>query len=275
MSTIRSRNNVKVTGNGSQPIVFAHGFGCDQSMWRFVAPAFEKNYRVILFDHIGSGKSDLLAYDNDRHGRLTGYAEDLLQICDDLQLEDPIFVGHSVSGMIGLLASLRRPDYFKHLILIAPSPRYINDLPDYIGGFEQQDIEELLSLMQQNHLGWARFLAPIIMGNPGQPELTAELHESFCVSDPMIIQQFAQITFMSDYRAELQHVTAPALILQCDQDYIAPLEVGAYMHQQMPHSIFQLMEATGHCPHMSHPDETISLIEEYLAQSVTEMEIPR
>ncbi|WP_046226410.1 alpha/beta fold hydrolase [Paenibacillus dauci] len=273
MSTILSRNNVRVTGKGSQPIVFAHGFGCDQSMWRFVAPAFEQNYKIILFDHIGSGKSDLQAYDADHHNRLTGYAKDMLQICDELQLESPIFIGHSVSGMIGLLASLSRPGYFKNLILIAPSPRYINDLPDYIGGFEQKDIEELLSLMQQNHLGWASFLAPIAMGNPDQPELTAELHESFCLSDPVIIQQFAEITFMSDYRSELRHVTAPSLILQCDQDYIAPLEVGAYMHQQIPHSIFQLMEATGHCPHMSHPDETISLIEEYLTQSVTGMEM--
>ncbi|WP_458122362.1 alpha/beta fold hydrolase [Paenibacillus sp. Z6-24] len=273
MSNILSRNNVKVTGQGSQPIVFAHGFGCDQNMWRFIVPAFEENYKVVLFDHIGSGKSDLQAYDADRHNQLTGYAEDMLQICDVLQLENPIFVGHSVSGMIGLLASLCKPGYFKNLILIAPSPRYINDLPDYVGGFEQKDIEELLSLMKQNHTSWASFLAPIAMGNPDQPELTAELHESFCMSDPVIIQQFAEITFMSDYRSALQHVTTPALILQCDQDYIAPLEVGAYMHQQIPQSIFQLMDATGHCPHMSHPDETIFLIKEYLAQFVAETEM--
>lgn len=259
------RNNVKVTGYGSKALIFAHGFGCDQNMWRFVVPAFEEKYKVILFDFVGSGRSDIQAYDSSRYYDLNGYAQDILDICSALGLQDAILVGHSVGTTIGMLASIQRPDYFERLVLIGPSARYMNDLPDYIGGFEREDLVALLDMMDMNFQGWANYLAPVIMGNTDRPELSEELETSFCATDPKIARHFAEATFLSDYRNELGKVVVPSLILQCSDDMIAPLEAGAYVHQQMKGSEFRLMDATGHCPHLSHPDETICLISEYFA----------
>ncbi|MCA1815935.1 MAG: alpha/beta hydrolase, partial [Acidobacteria bacterium] len=253
---ILARNNVRVFGKGTQPMMFAHGFGCDQNMWRFVTPAFEEDYQLILFDYVGSGKSDLRAYSAERYGNLDGYAQDVLDICAALELTDVIFVGHSVSGVIGMLASIRDPERFERLILVGPSPCYINDPPAYVGGFERADIAGLLDVMEKNYIGWANFLAPVIMKNQERPELTRELEESFCSTDPKIARRFAEATFFSDNRGDLPKVTIPSLIMQCSEDAIAPLEVGDYLHRHLPRSTLRVMEATGHCPHMSHPEET-------------------
>jgi len=258
------RNNVKAFGRGTQPMLFAHGFGCDQNMWRFITPAFEQDYRIVLFDYVGSGRSDLSAYDARRYGDLNGYVDDLLDVVHVLDLHDVIVVGHSVSSMVAILAAKREPHRFARLILIGPSPRYINDAPDYVGGFEKTDIDELLSTMERNYIGWANYLAPQIMKNPDQPALAAELTESFCSTDPEIASRFARATFLSDNRADLRDVNVPSLILQCADDLIAPREVGEYVHRNMSRSTLELMKATGHCPHMSHPDETIRLMKEYL-----------
>lgn len=257
------RNNVKVTGYGSKALIFAHGFGCDQNMWRFVAPAFEEKYKVVLFDFVGSGKSDIQAYDPCRYHDLNGYAQDILDICSALELKDAILVGHSVGATIGMLASIQKPEYFERLVLIGPSACYLNDLPDYIGGFEREELVALLDMMDQNYQGWASYLAPVIMGNTDRPELSEELELSFCATDPKVARRFAEATFLSDYRQELGKVVVPSLILQCSDDVIAPMEAGAYVHQQINGSEFRLMDATGHCPHLSHPDETIQLISEY------------
>lgn len=261
---ILARNNVRAMGKGRQALMFAHGFGCDQNMWRFIAPEFEEDYRVILFDYIGSGKSDLSAYDAERYGDLHGYAQDVLEICDALALEDVIFVGHSVSSMIGALASIERPELFKNLILVSPSPRYINDPSGYVGGFERADIEGLLDMMDKNYIGWASFLAPVIMKNDDRPELGAELEQSFCSTDPRIARRFAEATFYSDNRADLPNVKTPALIIQVTDDAIAPVSVGEFMHAELPDGTLRLMDASGHCPHISHPKETIEIIREYL-----------
>ena len=255
---------MKVFGRGAQAMMFAHGFGCDQNMWRFVTPAFEDDYRIILFDYVGSGKSDHAAYSAERYSSLDGYAEDVLEICSALSLTNVIFVGHSVSGVIGMLASIREPERFAQLILVGPSPRYINDTPDYVGGFERADIEGLLDMMEKNYIGWANFLAPVVMKNAERPELARELGESFCSTDPQIARRFAEATFFSDNRDDLSKVTRPSLIMQCSEDAIAPLEVGNYLHAQLPASTLRVMKATGHCPQMSHPEETIQIIKEYL-----------
>jgi sigma-B regulation protein RsbQ len=265
---VRTRNNVRVFGRGTQPMLFAHGFGCDQNMWRFVTPAFEDDYRVVLFDYVGSGRSDARAYDHARYGKLDGYAQDVLDVVHALDLRDVIFVGHSVSSMIGVLAANREPDRFERLILIGPSPRYINDAP-YVGGFERTDIDGLLEMMDKNFLGWANFLAPAIMKNPDRPELGEELTESFCSTDPIMARRFAEATFYSDNRDDLAGVTVPSLILQCSDDMVAPLEVGNYLNERLPNTTLRVMSATGHCPHMSHPDETIALIKEYLQPTAT------
>ena len=261
---IVARNNVKLSGSGTQPMLFAHGFGCDQNMWRFVAPAFADDYRIVTFDYVGSGKSDLTAYDAERYASLHGYASDVLDVVHALDLHDVIFVGHSVSSMIGVLAANREPERFARLIMIGPSPRYVNDGPEYVGGFERSDIDGLLETMDRNYVGWANFLAPAIMKNPDRPELGAELTESFCSTDPIIARRFAKATFFSDNRDDLPRLRVPALVLQCSEDIIAPTSVGEYVHERTPGSTFRMMEATGHCPHMSAPEETIALIREYL-----------
>lgn len=264
---ILHRNNVHVTGRGSVPMVFAHGFGCDQNMWRYVAPSFEHDYKVVLFDYVGSGKSDLKAYNAERYSDLNGYAEDLLDVCKATNSKGCVFVGHSVSAIIGILASLKEPEYFSKLILVGPSPRYINDLPDYIGGFDKKDIEELLITMESNYIGWANFLAPAIMKNAERPELAGELTDSFCSTDPVIARKFAEATFFSDNRADLKKVKHPSLIMQCSEDIIAPNEVGEYLEKNLPQSTLRVMKATGHCPHMSAPAETIEIIKEYLEEA--------
>ncbi|HEV7428020.1 MAG TPA: alpha/beta hydrolase [Thermoanaerobaculia bacterium] len=264
MTDVVSRNNVKVSGSGPQPMMFAHGFGCDQTMWRFVAPAFEADYRVILFDYVGSGKADVTAYDPERYATLNGYAQDVLDICTALDLHDVIFVGHSVSSMVGVLAANREPERFSRLIMVGPSPRYINDA-GYTGGFERADIEGLLDLMDRNYIGWANFLAPVIMKNEERPELTKELNESFCSTDPKITRRFAETTFFADNRTDLAALTVPSLIMQCSEDAIAPAEVGNYLHHALSRSTLRRMKATGHCPHVSHPAETIEAIKTYLA----------
>jgi sigma-B regulation protein RsbQ len=261
---IIARNNVKIFGRGTQPMLFAHGFGCDQNMWRFVTPSFQDEYRIVLFDYVGSGKSDLDAYDPARYSSLEGYAQDVLDVCHALDLRDVIFVGHSVSSMVGVLAANREPELFARLILVGPSPRYINDPPAYVGGFDRGDIEGLLETMEKNYVGWANFLAPAIMKNPERPELSRELEASFCSTDPIIARRFAEATFFADNRQDLSAVRVPSLIIQCSDDMIAPLEVGDYLHQALPGSTLRVLRATGHCPHMSHPDETIDVIREYL-----------
>jgi sigma-B regulation protein RsbQ len=264
---VLKRNNVKQFGlPEGQPMLFAHGFGCDQNMWRFVAPAFERDYRVILFDYVGSGKSLLSEYHPDRYANLNGYAQDILEICDALSLRQVILVGHSVSSMIGLLASLKRPELFEALVFVSPSPRYIDDLPNYVGGLKREDVVELLGTMEKNYIGWANFLAPAIIQRPDQPQITRELAESFCSTDPQIARRFAEATFFSDNRRDLPNASHPSLILQCAEDAIAPVSVGHYMHEQMPKSSLKVIPATGHCPHMTDPDLTISALREFLLE---------
>jgi sigma-B regulation protein RsbQ len=262
-NNILTRNNINISGNGSQTIIFAHGFGCDQNMWRFIVPAFENEYRIVLFDYVGCGKSAADAYIPERYSSLHGYAKDLIEVCDALGVKDAIFVGHSVSSMIGLLAAVEKPEYFSSMVFIGPSPCYINDT-EYNGGFEKQDLEGLLDVMDNNYIGWANFLAPVVMKNPERPNLTQELEESFCSTDPIITRKFAEVTFFSDNRGDLHKLKVPSLILQCAEDAIAPDEVGDFTHKNIPGSQFRKMEATGHCPHMSHPEETIALIQEFL-----------
>jgi sigma-B regulation protein RsbQ len=246
-------------------MLFAHGFGCDQNLWRYVVPAFEDEYRVILFDYVGSGRSDITAYDVDKYARLEGYAQDVLDVVEALDLHNVTFVGHSVSSMIGLLASITRPERFERMVLIGPSPRYVNDRPDYVGGFERKDLEGLLDLMEKNYIGWAEFLAPVIMGNPDRPEYARDLRDAFCSTDPFIARRFAEATFFADNRADLPKVTAPSLVLQCSNDVIAPECVGEYVARHLGQSTYMKMEATGHCPQVSHPEETIRLIKNYLS----------
>ncbi len=245
-------------------MVFAHGFGCDQNMWRFITPAFEEEYRLVLFDYVGAGKSDLDAYNAQRYSNLQGYADDIVDVCRALDLRDVILVGHSVSSVTGMLAALAEPRRFHSVICIGPSPRYVND-EGYTGGFERKDIDELLDTMDKNYIGWANFLAPMVMRAPDQPELAKELTESFCSTDPKIARRFAEATFLSDNRGDLPKLRIPTLLLQCSEDIIAPVCVGEYMHAQMPQSTLRIMKATGHCPHMSAPDETIALMKEFLS----------
>ncbi len=261
-----ARNNVTVSGAGSQPMLFAHGFGCDQNMWRYVAPAFAETHRIVLFDHVGAGHSDTSAYDRRKYGTLDGYATDVLEICDGLNLSDVIFVGHSVSAMIGLLAAARDPSRFASLVLVGPSPRYIND-GDYTGGFSRQDIDGLLEALESNYLGWSSAMAPAIIGNPDRPELGEEMTNSFCRADPDIVAHFAEVTFLADNRADLAKVTTPALILQCSDDMIAPEAVGEYVHRHLAGSRFVKLSATGHCPHLSAPAETIAAMRDFLTTS--------
>ncbi len=260
---IAERNNIRVFGTGSQPMMFAHGFGCDQNMWRYVAPAFESTHKIVLFDHVGAGRSDLVAYDRRKYGTLDGYAADVLEICRELELSDVVFVGHSVAAMVGVLAAAREPLRFADLVLIGPSPRYIND-SEYVGGFSRQDIDALLEALGSNYLGWSSAMAPVIIGNPDRPELGAELTNSFCRTDPEIAEHFAQVTFLSDNRHDLAKVGIPTLILQCSEDVIAPSAVGEYVHRHIPGSRLVNMAATGHCPNLSAPAETIAAIKDFL-----------
>ncbi|MEP6624657.1 MAG: alpha/beta hydrolase [Acidimicrobiia bacterium] len=253
------RHNVRVSGPPhGQPIVFAHGFGCDQNMWRYVAHRFEDRFRVVLFDHIGAGASDLDSYD-DRHASLAGYSQDVLSICRDLDLREIVFVGHSVSAMVGVLAAIAEPERFDKLVLVGPSARYIDD-DGYTGGFSEADIDEMLDSLESNYLGWSSSMAPAIMGNPDRPELGEELTTSFCRTDPAIARQFAEVTFRSDNRSDLARVSTPTLVLQCSSDAIAPQEVGRFVADAIDNADFVLLDATGHCPNLSAPDATYDAI---------------
>jgi sigma-B regulation protein RsbQ len=259
-------NNVNVVGRGTRPMMFAHGFGCDQSMWRQLVPAFEADYKIVLFDLVGSGKSDLRAYDEVKYGTLKGYAADVLEICRELDLTDVVFVGHSVSAMIGVIAAIEEPQRFGRLILVGPSPCYIDD-EGYKGGFSRADIDGLLASLEENYLGWSSQMAPVIMGNPDRPDLGAELTNSFCRTDPRIAKHFARVTFLSDNRADLPKLQTPSLILQCSSDAIAPTAVGEYCHRTIPKSELVVLQATGHCPHLSAPKETTDAMKAFLAAS--------
>lgn len=244
-------------------MLFAHGFGCDQNSWQFMTDAFKDEYKLVLFDYVGAGKSDLSAYSSDRYGKLDGYAQDILEICDELKLKDVLFVGHSVSSMIGLLAAIREPQYFEKLVFVGPSPRYLND-EDYHGGFERADLEGLFEFMDSNYLGWSNTMAPAIMGNPDRPELGQFLTSSFCSTDPEIAREFARVTFFSDNRQDLAKLKTENLTLQCSDDIIAPVTIGTYMKEHTPLSTLINLEATGHCPHISHPEETTAAIKTFL-----------
>lgn len=263
--SVLKRNNVHCTGQGTQPMLFAHGFGCDQHIWHRITPAFEPDYQIVLFDHVGAGHSDLTAYSRTKYSTLQGYTQDILDICTALDLTNTVFVGHSVSAMIGVLAAIQAPHRFAKLVLIGPSPYYINE-GDYVGGFTSPEIEALLDFLDSNHLGWSTTFAPVIMGNPERPELAAELTSSFCRTDPAIAQQFARVTFLSDNRADLPKVSRPSLILQCAQDVIAPTSVGAYTQRHLPNSQLAMLQATGHCPQLSAPAETIAAMQAFLAE---------
>jgi sigma-B regulation protein RsbQ len=263
--SVATRNNVVVRGRADgRPMVFAHGFGCDQNMWRFVAPAFEATHRVVLFDHVGAGGSDSTAYRPERYDSLQGYADVVVEILDELDLTDVVFVGHSVSAMIGVLAAASRPERFGALVLVGPSPRYLDD-DGYTGGFTPADIEGLLASLESNYLGWSTAMAPAIVGNPDRPQFGAELTESFCRADPAIQARFARATFLSDNRADLAAVRVPTLVLQCREDIIAPDAVGQFVHEQVAGSVLVRLQATGHCPNLSAPAETIEAIERFLA----------
>ena len=263
--TALERNNVVEHGpRDARPMLLAHGFGCDQNMWRFVWPAFAEDHRIVLFDHVGAGGSDASAFDRDRYASLQGYADDVLEICRELDLTDVVFVGHSVSAMIGALAAAAEPERFGKLVLVGPSPRYIDD-GDYTGGFTREDVEGLLEAMESNYLGWSNAMAPVIMGNADRPELGEELTNSFCRADPEIARHFARVTFMSDNRGDLPRVRTPGVVLQCAQDAIAPEAVGEYVDRALPDSRLVRLAATGHCPNLSAPEETVAAMKSFLA----------
>jgi sigma-B regulation protein RsbQ len=256
-----ARNNVTVSGTG-RPIVFAHGFGCSQDMWRFVAPQFD-DHQVVLFDHVGAGGSDLSAYRPGKYDSLEGYAGDVVEILEQLDLHDVVFVGHSVGAIIGLLAANRLPSRIGALVLVGPSPRYI-DADGYAGGFSQSDIDALLDGLDANYFGWAGSMAPAIMGAPEQPELSSELNDSFCSTDPTIARHFARVTFLSDNRADLAQVAVPTLVIQARDDVIAPVTVGTYVAEQIPDSELVVLPVTGHCAHLSAPAQVVAAIRSFL-----------
>jgi sigma-B regulation protein RsbQ len=263
---VSTRNDLRVTGLADgRPIVFVHGFGCDQEMWRFLVPDFATDHKVVTFDLVGFGGSDVSAYDPERYGTLRGHADDLVQICRALELSDVVLVGHSVSAMIGVLAQQQAPELFGALVMVGPSPRYVDD-GDYIGGFSRADIAGLLDALDSNHTNWSLAMGPLIMGTPDRPELGEELAASFCRTDPQVARQFARVTFLSDNRADLPGVTVPTLVLQCTDDPIAPAAVGRYVHAAIPGSVLTELAATGHCPHLSAPQETITAIRTFLAR---------
>ncbi|WP_030220239.1 alpha/beta fold hydrolase [Streptomyces bikiniensis] len=262
---IERRNNVTVAGNPrGRTVVLAHGFGCDQNMWRLTVPALARDHRVVLFDYVGSGRSDPSAFSEERYGSLEGYARDVVEVCEALDLRDAVFVGHSVSAMTGVLAADAAPERIGALVMVAPSPRYVDD-EGYRGGFSREDIDELLASLESNYLGWSSATAPMIMGNPERPELGEELTNSFCATDPDMARVFARTTFLSDSRDDLKKVTVPTLVLECAQDVVAPREVGAFVHRAIPGSTLVTLDATGHCPHLSAPEATNEAITGFLA----------
>jgi sigma-B regulation protein RsbQ len=258
-----SRNNVKVLGSGERTLMFAHGYGCDQNMWRQVVPSFADEYKIILFDYVGSGYSDVSAFDRTRYSTVRGYAEDVIEILDEVGVQHVNFVGHSVSSMIGALAAIQRPELFETITMIGPSPCYINQ-GEYVGGFERSDIDSLLDSLESNHVAWSASMAPVIMGNQESPEFAAELESSFCRMDPVLAQHFARVTFLSDNRKDLPNLSVKTLILQCQKDVIAGADVGKYVNACLPNSQLVLMDATGHCPHMSAPLKVVQELQKFL-----------
>ena len=259
------RNNVQVTGREGGPIMmFAHGFGCNQLAWHAVARQFEEDHTVVLFDHVGAGGSDASAYEPSKYDALDGYADDVLEILDALDASEVTFIGHSVSAMIGILAANREPSRFARLVLVGPSPRYTDDA-EYRGGFQPADIDAMLDGLDANYIGWSRQTAPVIMGAPDRPDLGERLADSFCSVDPVIARHFARVTFTADNRDDLVAVRTPTLVLQCRADAIAPVEVGRFVHEAIAGSTFRLLQATGHVPNLSAPDEVASEIRSFLA----------
>lgn len=268
-NNILLRNNVRLTGKGTKTIIFAPGFGCDQTVWSAVSQKFEDDYQVVLFDYVGSGNTDINFYDLNRYSTLEGYAQDILEICATLQLTDAIFVGHSVSCMIGMLASFRHPEYFSHLIMVGPSPCYLNEPPQYTGGFQESELFGLIELMEKNYIGWANIFAATVTNNPSRPQVKQELETRFCSTDPITALNFAKVTFFADNRKDLENVIHPTLIVQCSDDIIAPETVTQYTHQHIPNSVLKQLNAIGHCPHMSHPEELSNTIRQYLEEQLT------
>ncbi len=260
---IISRNNVSIIGNGPKTLVLAHGFGCDQNMWQYLIPAFKQNYRLVLFDYVGSGQSDVSQFFKERYSSLEGYAKDVVEVLDALELQDTIFVGHSVSSIIGLLASIKRPELFSKLVMICPSPCFLNFPPDYMGGFEKEDLTELLNLMDKNYIGWAQYLAPLVMGAASSNHLIEQLADSFCSTDPHTAKTFAKATFFSDYRHILQSAKHPTLIFQSEVDSLASTDIGKYMHASIPNSDLLIIPAEGHCLHMTHPEQISTPLKSY------------
>lgn len=262
-NNILKRNNVTVTGKGDTVMLFAHGFGCDQNAWKKIAPAFADDYKLIFFDYIGAGKSDISAYDKTKYSSIDGYVKDILEICDELKVKDAVFVGHSVSCMIGALASIKEPSIFNKLIFIGPSPSYLNE-KGYVGGFDKEDIDSLMEVMDDDYINWSRSMAPKIMGEHQRSDLKEELTDFFCSYNPEIAKDFARVTFLSDNKKDLPNIPVESLTLQCTDDIIAPLEVGQYIHANTPNNIMVILNATGHCPHMSAPEETIEAMKVFL-----------
>lgn len=261
---ILKRNNVNVIGKGDQPMLFIHGFGCDQNMWRFVTPAFEERYKIILIDLVGCGKSDDSAYDPEKYDTLQGHVNDVLEICSVLALKNVILVGHSISANISLLSSISNNKIFEKLILVCPSPKFLNE-DGYTGGFDQKDIDGLIDAIESNYLGWSKAIAPVIMSNVERPELSNELEKSFCSNNPEIAIHFAKVTFLCDNRNALEKVKTKTLVLQSKTDNLAAVSVGEYVHDNIKNSVFKILETDGHCPHLSHPNETILAIKEFLS----------
>lgn len=264
MDSVLKRNNVVIQGKGEQVIMFAHGFGCDQTMWRFIAPEFLEHYKVVLFDYTGSGRSEITHYDPQKYSKLEGYAQDIVDICAECQFTDVILVGHSVSATIALLATLQSPQYFSRLIHLSPSPSFLNDPPDYMGGFNYEDLEELLVLLDSNYIGWASYLAPIVIGGQASDALTGELADSFCSTDPIIAKNFAIATFLADHRVSYTKSTVPSLIIQSKVDSLAAVGVGEYLQRTTPMSEMVIIDSEGHCPHMTHPALVNKEIKNYL-----------
>lgn len=262
---VLKRNNVTVIGEGKQSILFANGYGCDQNVWRHVTPEFKKDYKIVLFDYVGTGKSDLSAYQTNRYNSLYGYAQDAIDICEALNLSEVIIVGHSVGAMVAALAHIQAPQYFSSLVLIGPSPSYINE-GNYTGGFERSDIDELMEMLNENYVGWSSNMAPAIMGNPDRPELGQELTASFCSMPPEIAKKFGKVTFLSDLRKEMMAIKIPTAILQCSEDIIVPEIVGHYLNEQIQNSQLFTLQATGHCPNLSAPAEITKVIKQFIAK---------
>lgn len=262
---LKLRNNINIIGNGDKTILLAHGFGCDQKMWRFLTPMLERDYSVILFDHVGSGQSDLLSYDKKKYSTLDGYTQDVIEICEQLSLKDVIFVGHSVSSMIGMRAAIQSPKLFSRLVMVCPSPCFLNFPPEYTGGFEKEDLKELINLMDKNYIGWANYLAPFVMGADNEPALIDELNESFCSTDPRYAKPFAEVTFFTDDRANLSQLTVPTLVLQSTNDNLASVDVGRFIHDHIANSKLSILEAHGHCLHMTNPEEVFNEILRFTA----------